>query len=344
MAVLVPLGWILVESGDVRRWRGASVLRHFFRDSVSLFVRENTPELRWFPWSFRSVSQAFWKEERNRMWFVSYLASCFAIRVPQDWYCVDLVGFEGHGGAGLMAGYYGSIVRFLRANFPYFEWEEWRFVHRSKKTWREKENHGKVFLGFGREKGIEREEDWLIFEHQMALRESFGGLLKRYYGNSPMQFISSFLSSSFLEKYRESVEAWERYWKQWGSVKAEKDVGSVICSQLYPHTLAFFQHKLTHMRYVTELDVYLPSLALGIEYQGEQHFQEIGRVLQETKQIKERDRKKEKICNHLGITLLPIPYFHFEEEKGREEKKKMVSSHIHNSRPDLMKIKLEKIK
>ena len=59
-----------------------------------------------------------------------------------------------------------------------------------------------------------------------------------------------------------------------------------------------------------EIDVYIPSLKIGFEYQGAQHFQPIkfwgGKEALE--QLRERDAKKANQCNKLGIRLITVDY------------------------------------
>jgi hypothetical protein len=55
-----------------------------------------------------------------------------------------------------------------------------------------------------------------------------------------------------------------------------------------------------------ELDIYIPSLKLALEYQGAQHERQIyrGDVRRQT----ERDKEKKELCKQHGITLICIPY------------------------------------
>jgi hypothetical protein len=59
-----------------------------------------------------------------------------------------------------------------------------------------------------------------------------------------------------------------------------------------------------------ELDIYIPSIKLGIEYQGQQHFKAIKAWGGEKalKDLQTRDRRKAKICSKLGIPLIYIDY------------------------------------
>lgn len=59
-----------------------------------------------------------------------------------------------------------------------------------------------------------------------------------------------------------------------------------------------------------ELDVYIPRLKLGFEYQGEQHFRPMEHWGGEDayKRLVERDEKKAKLCKANGVRLLEIHY------------------------------------
>ena len=57
-----------------------------------------------------------------------------------------------------------------------------------------------------------------------------------------------------------------------------------------------------------EIDVFIPELNLGFEYQGEQHFQDIG-YFGPKMQYTARDNHKREACESQGITLVEIPYW-----------------------------------
>jgi very-short-patch-repair endonuclease len=63
------------------------------------------------------------------------------------------------------------------------------------------------------------------------------------------------------------------------------------------------------------LDFYISTLNLGIEFDGEQHFEpvrfrgiDIERARRIFKKIKKRDRAKNNLCKKLGINLFRIKY------------------------------------
>ncbi len=80
-----------------------------------------------------------------------------------------------------------------------------------------------------------------------------------------------------------------------------------------------------------ELDVFIPEYNLGIEYQGEQHFEAIEHwggkegLLQRQK----RDKKKKKLCNQIGYKLIEFIY---SEELTVEKVEKKLSKYIGKKR------------
>lgn len=59
-----------------------------------------------------------------------------------------------------------------------------------------------------------------------------------------------------------------------------------------------------------ELDIYIPSLNTGIEYQGQQHFHPVkawgGKKALE--KVQERDSKKRQLCQQKGVKLIEVDY------------------------------------
>jgi hypothetical protein len=85
-----------------------------------------------------------------------------------------------------------------------------------------------------------------------------------------------------------------------------------IIQSIFPtHPLALnfrsLDMKFVDTRKKAELDVYIPSLALAFEHQGEQHY---GLHLWgQTQRVVKNDEEKRDICKRLGITLIEVPFW-----------------------------------
>jgi hypothetical protein len=77
-----------------------------------------------------------------------------------------------------------------------------------------------------------------------------------------------------------------------------------------------------------QLDVYIPSLNLAFEYQGEQHYSS-HYLYGSPEIIQRRDQEKQMKCKEAGITLIHIPYW------WDKEKLSLVGT-VRQHRPELL--------
>jgi len=88
--------------------------------------------------------------------------------------------------------------------------------------------------------------------------------------------------------------------------KSEAQLFSLV-SSIYPD--AIYQYR-TDWLGMQSLDIFIPSLSVGIEYQGKQHYSPIEHFGGEEhfKQQQENDKRKKMLCNKNGVILIEWPY------------------------------------
>lgn len=86
----------------------------------------------------------------------------------------------------------------------------------------------------------------------------------------------------------------------------------------------------TEAREQLELDLYLPSMSLAFEYQGEPHFK-FHFLAGEPMDRQEKDKEKREICKKQGLTLIEIPYWW-------DRRVDTLAATIHKIRPDLVPV------
>lgn len=100
-----------------------------------------------------------------------------------------------------------------------------------------------------------------------------------------------------------------------GKYKRPGILYNIIRNQVKKTKSVHFNHRSDELRYESsgakfEIDIYVPSIKVGFEYQGQQHYRPVdyfGGEKQFIKQ-KQRDEEKRKICKELGIVLYTVPY------------------------------------
>ncbi len=90
------------------------------------------------------------------------------------------------------------------------------------------------------------------------------------------------------------------------------------------------QHYRPEFLEFLELDVYIPELKLGFEYQGIQHFESIEHWGGESalKEVRVRDARKKSLCEKNGIRL--IYCFYYEDLTKTLIKNKIKENPAHN--------------
>lgn len=93
--------------------------------------------------------------------------------------------------------------------------------------------------------------------------------------------------------------------------KNQKKIFEII-KKLFPNEIVENNYKTDELRFnksgkMIEIDVYIPKLKFGIEYQGHFHYFKIFNS-QDLQGQKRRDREKRKICKKNKITLLEVNY------------------------------------
>jgi hypothetical protein len=67
-----------------------------------------------------------------------------------------------------------------------------------------------------------------------------------------------------------------------------------------------------------QLDVFIPSKSLAFEYQGKQHYEEVG-MFSPTRTYQQRDEEKRILCSSNNIKLIEVPYWWNRTQESLQE-------------------------
>jgi hypothetical protein len=130
--------WYKVKLIDFRRYRGASLLKHY-DDSISKLLSTVLSELNWDISRFPSKRiNRTWRTIKTRKDFVLEIMAKLGITASnfEKWYDVTFDTIKEFGGAGLLNEYYhGSVIHFLKEMFPEHKWEIIRFTKVPRHHW-----------------------------------------------------------------------------------------------------------------------------------------------------------------------------------------------------------------
>lgn len=154
------------------------------------------------------------------------------------------------------------------------------------------------------------------------LEDGKEAFLKRYNSLSGVDLMFAQRSSEFLKAARKIQKLIENEvrvkfgFKKVGEAwTAETLLYELVC-QILPNEKLFRHYRPEFLGFL-ELDVFIPRLKLGIEYQGLQHFKPVKHWGGKNGllRVQKRDKKKKKLCYENGIKLI---YFYYNEELSKE--------------------------
>jgi len=292
----IPEDWYQVRGSDIfsHEEYGRSFLRNSYNSSPSELVRTQFVELKWIPWCFSSVPRGFWKEERRHLEYLEWLKDRLNIERVEDWYGVTFKDIKREMGEGLLRIYYhNSPAKLIMKHVKNVDWEVWRFGDGA--FWGDDRVQSKYFVYLGKELGCNIMEDWQALSNaQLA-------------ANMPRNLRDMFSSCrAFVEKFSGLAASKKVSQKK---VKRILRMGfdGVTIHEDYAYQKVYHVEKEQER---TELDLFLPSLALAFEYQGEQHFVAQHIFPQSLPHVVEmRDFIKVLECLKGGITLLCLDFW-----------------------------------
>jgi hypothetical protein len=294
--------WYRVSTNDIKILHGHAFIKKY-NSSVYTMCKTLFPRKKWYPWLFKSSPQRFWKNDANKILALSYLEAKLKYKTPSDWYQLNFTTIRALKLDGLFANYFGhSIFNAAKFKYPEYDWHEWLFEQTPNNFWASRKNKLKYIKWLSKLIGIKNMTDWYLVGRQIFIDNFGSGLLQqKKYKDSHILVIKDLLDYKWSdEKFYQTGKMQKLIYKL---LKEEFLINNVKYNFKHP-TLKFKSSSRS-----MELDIWLPELNLGIEYQGEYHSfsrnnNKEARILLE-KQIK-RDEEKLIACRKEGIKLVEI--------------------------------------
>jgi hypothetical protein len=206
---------ILIENNG-----GGYILNKYNGSPVS-FVMNVFPDYNWLQWKFHITGLKFWQDKKNHKKFADWLGEEEGFKNEEDWYNITSEIIIKHGGSTLFLNYYkGSPYLFVSSIYEDINWVQWKFKQVGKKTWVNKDgtfnikNHKKFADWLGEEVGFKNKSDWYNITLEVIQKNNGGGLIGKYYNDSPRFFVTSIYPdypwdlSKFKKNYSQGQIEW----------------------------------------------------------------------------------------------------------------------------------------
>jgi len=274
------------------------------------------------------------------------LAQAFGIQKPSDWSRVRAQDLARYG--VYLRGYGGSLLRALQSVYPNEScWQPWIHHRVPRNFWRSEMNAKRFVHWLASELNLKSPYEWSQVSFQQICALGGSGLLARYGGlrNLFARIVpdaNDILAATSIHVCPKKTAWIETHLKcdlkrrlidPFTSISSKSQQHLFKCTQqLFPNEEVFLNVRHPLLTYENgqrlELDVFLPSLNLILEYNGEQHYLWNYRYGSPSSQ-QLRDKERRLICDTIGLTILEVPFWW-------DHKEDTLAMTIRRHRPDLL--------
>jgi len=311
--------WYKITKTHFKNNYGGTLL-NCYDGSSTLAVMDIFPEHNWKPWLFHQVPARFWEDPKNIKQCMEWLGNQLGLKQTTDWYQVTRNDFIRHKCGGILNVFDNSPIRAIKYYIPTYNWQEWLFTNVTMNFWDEEANAERYIHWLGEKLGFKDEEDWYKVTNNDFKTHRGRSLLAKFNDSASMAVIKHFPDYNWEhDKFSEGMKKQKRLYK--------------LIRKLFPDRNIEWNYRHKKLRFTLserpmELDVYIPSLEVAFEYQGEQHYfpVECWGGAPAFNDLIRRDEEKRMKCSELGITLIEIQYTWDGSEKGLKDAIGVISS------------------
>ena len=287
-----------------RNFKGFSTIFRLYNYSMIDTLQAIYPDYQWDIHRFKRKPQSFWLSEDNQRSFLHQLYHKRGMKSMEEWNNVKNEEIMKEGGSGLLGQYKGSLFSALQSLYPSIDWHPLNKPHSHKRfLYLPFSSSTKLLLEKLQQKvEIRRKKDWFRIS-KSDLTSSL-----QYNLNLP-HFLYQLLSHVYPDQNWNFDE-----FSNARSKRSKQRTVFIHLKKIIPHHEIIEEYLSPSLVYSKsrvsiEIDLFVPSLSLGVEYNGEQHYNEIAAGFNVFEVYLLRDREKQIILHNANVNLLIVPYW-----------------------------------
>ena len=273
--------WLNVERRKIFRAGGRGLLVGIYNRSLSKLLETIYPN---FPWNFAPIL-GYFKSIENQIQFMEELYKKLNLNSFDDWIYMKRSIIRNNGGNNLLHHYYNGDKKVLfRTIYPNFPWNFPKFELKEIIYYKLK--------SFIHLFNINQKKDWYrVPRSQIYGKYSLYRALKTIYSSVKWS------KTKFFQR----------------SKKSSQRLLFSFTQKIFPNILViedYYHPKLTNKNLgLYELDIFIPTLYIAMEYQGAHHYDDIPSGFSALELFQSRDLLKEQLAISNSIKIIYIPYW-----------------------------------
>ena len=257
---------------------GGGTLLQIYQSNFQLLLRSVYPNHQWnFPLNFQRTKKkkGYWISPSHQLSFLDNLFIKFNLKSLEEWKEISIKKIIDHGGKSLLYHYNFNLQPLLKRVYPNYCWNF------SSPTLEK-------ILSLQHKFKVKKKEDWFRIH----------------------SIYHPFLYQSLCSIF--PTEKWRKKDFNLRAKKSKQRLLFICLNDLFPDYLLYenYRHPFLTMKRSLELDLFIPSLNIAFEYQGEQHFDElISNGFSPLEVYQSNDHQKSELCKFYSIKLMIVPYW-----------------------------------
>eukprot|EP01125_Pyxidicula_operculata_P014354 TRINITY_DN4776_c0_g1_i3.p1 TRINITY_DN4776_c0_g1~~TRINITY_DN4776_c0_g1_i3.p1 ORF type:complete len:452 (+),score=28.18 TRINITY_DN4776_c0_g1_i3:387-1742(+) len=257
------------------------------------------PLCQWNAWQFPVILKSYWRSHDNVESFIEWISiknSMVTIR--------DIERLNRNSLSKIISGKVVTFQNVFDEYFSMFDKDIWKYRRSpSRYHWQNKHYVESRSNYVGNVLDIRLFSDWYRISAKQFRLFGLSGCFTSF-GGTRYKFFNNFYSEYYWEE-KKFIDVVKKSSQRWLLIKLKEIIkGDAEFNEDFLYPFIDDESKQN-----VELDIWIPNYRLAFEYQGEQHYSNVKQSCALFEKYLMNDKRKQKLCDIHGISLITIPYW-----------------------------------